>query len=441
MAEVFRAVYGGQISTSGPIGTVVVKRIRPELFQQKEFPIFREMFVNEAKLVKRLSHPNLARVFELCEAKDAATGVTVPFIVGEFIRGRDLWSLMRQVTDGFSGNGLPPGIAAYIIREVARGLGHAHAHGDGGRSLPIIHRDVSPENIMISDQGEIKVIDFGVAKAVGGFGPQTRTGIIKGKLAYMAPEQVAQRAVPATDVFGAGIVLHELLTGRRLFGGKNEFLVVQRVLSSVIPPPSLRASVPPELDEVTMRALDRRLDHRFRDGNELAEALTDLLERLPALGGTDAGALVEWLRQVDRACPPKPDEPENGEKTGESDLHVDLGQAAKTPREAVNLGEHLVLGPVAGTIDPGVHAAVTQAMKTLTPEMLQRAQAGAGEPQPLGPRGQGTVRMAIVSAEHPVDRERTVQSPRRRARRVRAVVGTLLAVLVALAVLWTWLRL
>ena len=107
-----------------------------------------------------------------------------------------------------------------------------------GKPQPIIHRDVSPENVMISTEGAVKVIDFGVAKAIGGFGPQTQTGIIKGKLAYMAPEQVAQKVVPATDVFGAAIVLWEMLTGRRLFGGGNEFMVVNRVLKADIPRPS-----------------------------------------------------------------------------------------------------------------------------------------------------------------------------------------------------------
>ena len=179
-------------------------------------------------------------MYALLEAVDEDLGVKVPFIVGEYIRGVQLWELMRLGTQGFTGKGVPPAIAAFIAREMARGLGHAHAHKDPatGKAQPIIHRDISPENIMVSQDGLVKVIDFGVAKALGGFGPQTRTGIIKGKLAYMAPEQVTQKVVPATDVFGAGIVLHELLTGRRLFGGSNEYLVVSRVLKAEIPRPS-----------------------------------------------------------------------------------------------------------------------------------------------------------------------------------------------------------
>ena len=289
MAEVFLAQYSGGEHSVGPQSQVVVKRIKPSLYKSTEFPVFREMFLNEAKLVRSLQHANLARMYALLEAVDEDLGIKVPFIVGEYIRGTQLWELMRLATQGFTGKGVQPAIAAFIAREVARGLGHAHAHKDPttGRPQPIIHRDISPENIMVSHDGQVKVIDFGVAKALGGFGPQTRTGIIKGKLAYMAPEQVAQKVLPATDVFGAGIVLHELLTGRRLFGGSNEYLVVSRVLKAEIPrPSSLMPNIPKELDDVTMQALSRDLKGRFTDGNAMADALTRVLGSVPELAGT-----------------------------------------------------------------------------------------------------------------------------------------------------------
>ena len=301
MAEVYRAQYMGHAHSVGPQNEVVVKRIKPSLFKAAEFPIFREMFLNEAKLVRSLQHPNLARMHMLNEAVDKAMGVKVPFIVGEYIRGLQLWKLLRIATSAFTGRGVMPAIAAYIIRETARGLGHAHAYKDpkSGRSQPIIHRDVAPDNIMISTDGKVKVIDFGVAKAIGGFGPHTKTGIIKGKLAYMAPEQVAQKVVPATDVFGAAIILHEMLTGRRLFGGANDFVVVSRVLKAEIPPPSkFLLGIPPELEEVLMKALSRDVKKRYPDGNAFADALTEVMQRVPQLRGVNEEKVKAWSEEL-----------------------------------------------------------------------------------------------------------------------------------------------
>ncbi len=149
MAEVFLAQYSGGEHSVGPQSQVVIKRIKPSLYKSTEFPVFREMFLNEAKLVRSLQHPNLARMYALLEAVDDELGVKVPFIVGEYIRGTQLWELMRLGTQGFTGKGIPPAISAFIAREVARGLGHAHAHKDAatGKLQPIIHRDISPDKI------------------------------------------------------------------------------------------------------------------------------------------------------------------------------------------------------------------------------------------------------------------------------------------------------
>ncbi len=375
MAEVYLAQYSGGEHSVGPASQVVVKRIKPSLYKSTEYPVFREMFLNEAKLVKSLQHPNLARMYALLEAVDEDLGIKVPFIVGEFIRGMQLWELMRLATQGFTGKGVPPAIAAFIAREVARGLGHAHAHKDpgSGRPQPIIHRDISPENIMVAHEGQVKVIDFGVAKALGGFGPQTRTGIIKGKLAYMAPEQVTQKVVPATDVFGAGIVLHELLTGRRLFGGSNEYLVVSRVLKAEIPrPSSLIAGIPKELDDVTMQALSRDLRGRFADGNAMADALQRVLTTVPSLSGTTNQTIRDWVKQLNTDAK----QVAQGWEEQESGLHVDVQNAlahsvAKGEDvEELNPDDLLVEGM---QLDPGVKAAVTMGLKTLRPDMLKAA--------------------------------------------------------------------
>lgn len=382
MAEVFLAQYSGGEHSVGPQSQVVVKRIKPSLYKSAEFPVFREMFLNEAKLVRSLQHPNLARMYALLEAVDDDLGVKVPFIVGEYIRGTQLWELMRLGTQGFTGKGIPPAISAFIAREVARGLGHAHAHKDPatGKPQPIIHRDISPENVMVSQDGLVKVIDFGVAKALGGFGPQTRTGIIKGKLAYMAPEQVAQKVLPATDVFGAGIVLHELLTGRRLFGGSNEYLVVSRVLKAEIPrPSSFNPNIPKELDDVTMQALSRDLRGRFVDGNAMADALTKVLETVPSLSGTGNHTIKEWVKKLTTEAK----QFAQGWEEQESGLHVDvqnaLAHSVAKGEDVVELdpGDLLVDG---GVLDPGVKAAVTMGLRTLRPDMLKQPQKPAKRP-------------------------------------------------------------
>lgn len=387
MAEVYRAQYRGKAGAgpNTPDGEVVLKRIRPALFNQPEFPIFREMFLNEAKLVHGLHHPNLARMHTLGEGLDKSLGVKVPFIVGEYIRGLQLWKLLRIATSAFTGRGVMPAIAAYIIRETARGLGHAHAYKDpkSGRSQPIIHRDVAPDNIMISTDGKVKVIDFGVAKAIGGFGPQTKTGIIKGKLAYMAPEQVAQKVVPATDVFGAAIILHEMLTGRRLFGGANDFVVVSRVLKAEIPPPSkFLLGIPPELEEVLMKALSRDVKKRYPDGNAFADALTEVMQRVPQLRGVNEEKVKAWSEelQVEAAFRANP------EPVNVSAEHEPL--EPEQPEDHVNSvssgeielsGEDVVFAGIAD-VDPAVRNAVTQGLRALTPDMLHHPNAEMTQP-------------------------------------------------------------
>ncbi|MFO0576372.1 MAG: serine/threonine-protein kinase [Polyangia bacterium] len=382
MAEVYLAQYSGADHSVGPQSQVVVKRIKPELFSKPDYPVFREMFLNEAKLVRELSHANLARIYALNEAVDSEVGARVPFIVGEYVQGSQLWELMRIATLGFTGRPVPAAISAFIVREMARGLGHAHLHKDSrtGKPQPIIHRDISPENVMISSDGQVKVIDFGVAKALGGFGPQTRTGIIKGKLAYMAPEQVAQRVLPATDVFGAAIVLHELLTGRRLFGGANDFLVVTRVLKAEIPRPSQQVpDVPRELEDVLMRALSRDLSLRYTDANALADALTQVLESVPALRGTSAQTLKKWSKETlaegARIASQWQEEGEEAERrareSGDAQEPLELSGA-----DVEMLGD--------AKLDPGVRAVATMGLKILRPDMVPKEMMPDPSSRPAG---------------------------------------------------------
>jgi len=263
-------VYKGRIQ--GPAGferTFVVKRILPHL---SDDPNFIKMFVEEAKLSARLAHPNIVHIFEL----GAVDGEY--FISMEYIKGHDLSETMRAI---WKTTGPPrPELVAYIGREACRGLAYAHGLTDEhGRLLGMIHRDVSPSNVMLSYEGAVKLLDFGIAKALGDGPETTKSGTMKGKYAYMAPEQTEGDNVDhRSDIFACGIVLHEVLTGRRLFKGNNDVQTIERVRRCEVPPPSLQNSaVPPELDAIILKALQRDPAHRWADAADMANALDDIV--------------------------------------------------------------------------------------------------------------------------------------------------------------------
>src|SRR4051794_23490322 len=257
MADVYRARREG---AAGFERTVVVKKI---LGSHNEDPTFVDMFINEAKIAARLTHPNIVQVYELGEQDNEF------FIVMEYVKGKDLLRLLRTLAQSHpEAPAVPPLVAAYITRETARGLGHAHEHTDeNGVVRPIVHRDVSPQNIMLSYDGQVKIVDFGIAKALDSMKEETRTGALKGKYAYMAPEQLLTPPplpTPMSDIFSTGIVLHETLTGRRLFKGQTDMETLERVRRITVPPPSqLNPAVPQELDAIALRALERDGDKRY----------------------------------------------------------------------------------------------------------------------------------------------------------------------------------
>jgi serine/threonine protein kinase len=270
MADVFKA------RVQGPAGferVFVVKRILPHL---SDDPQFTKMFIEEAKLSARLNHPNVVQVFEL-GAVDKEY-----FIAMEHVRGRDLAETMRTL---WARVGPPqPQLVAYIGREMCRALAYAHdLTSDDGEPLGMIHRDVSPSNVMLSYEGAVKLLDFGIAKALGGEGSKEETGTgrgtLKGKFAYMAPEQTQGSDVDKRiDIFATGIVLHEILTGRRLFKGENDLQTVERVRQCEVAPPSLQNPLStPELDSIVLKALSRHRDDRFQTASDLADALDDVV--------------------------------------------------------------------------------------------------------------------------------------------------------------------
>lgn len=292
MAEIFLA------AGPDPLGErrlVIVKRILPDLREREEFI---HMFLDEARISASLAHPNIAQVYELGREGDEL------FIAMEFVAGQSLSSIVRRCKR--LKRPLPLGFVALVGRHLCQALDSAHnfVQGDGERS-PIIHRDVSPTNVMVTYDGQVKVIDFGVAKATGSLS-RTATGNIKGSRGYMSPEQARGAPLDArSDIFSAGIVLHELLTGKLLFLKDSELLTFRGILRDEIPSPlSGNPGVPRALSDAVMTALQRNVDLRFKSAADMARAIS---VAVPALMYTreQAGALMKELfadeqRETDR---------------------------------------------------------------------------------------------------------------------------------------------
>jgi serine/threonine protein kinase len=271
-AEVFRARREG---AAGFERTVVIKKI---IGGHDADPRFIEMFINEAKIAARLTHPNIVQVYELGEHEGEF------FIAMEYVKGKDLLRVMRMLAQQSPNDpAMPPLHAAHVAREVCRGLAHAHEHQDeSGAPRPIIHRDISPQNIMLSYDGQVKLVDFGIAKALDTMKEETRTGALKGKYAYMAPEQLLTPApppAPQSDIFSTGIVLHETLTGKRLFKGQTDMETLDRVKRLRVPPPSrLNPQVAPELDAIVLHALERDGGLRYARAALMARDVDEYLQ-------------------------------------------------------------------------------------------------------------------------------------------------------------------
>jgi serine/threonine protein kinase len=266
MAEVYRAVMPG---AQGFRQTFVVKRILAERSRATDFV---DMFVQEARIGSMLSHPNIVQVFDFGNVGGDY------FLAMEYLRGRDVQALMRKLRE--QNLPCPVPVAAFIAHEVAVCLGYAHdLLGADGKRLNIVHRDVSPSNIMCLRTGGVKLLDFGIAKAAGENTENTEQGLFKGKLAYVAPERIKNEPLDGrVDLFGLGVVLWEMLCGRRLFRGKSELETLNNVLEMKVRVPStLRPEVPPALDAIVMRALARNRDERYPTGYAMADDLETVL--------------------------------------------------------------------------------------------------------------------------------------------------------------------
>ncbi len=261
MAEVFRAKAFG---VEGFERLVAVKRILPNIAEDKEFI---RMFIEEAKLAVQLNHANIAQIFDLGVVDNSY------YIALEHVHGRDLRGIFDKCRQ--LGETMPVAQACFMIMKLCEGLDYAHNKRDqGGRELQLVHRDVSPQNVLISFEGEVKVIDFGIAKAAGK-GSKTQAGILKGKFGYMSPEQV--RGLPVdrrSDVFSTGIVLYELLTGERLFVGESDFSTLEKVRNvEILPPSTYNRRIPDELERIVLKALTKDVEDRYQNAIDLHDEL------------------------------------------------------------------------------------------------------------------------------------------------------------------------
>jgi len=274
MAEVFQGVAEG---IEGFKKKVAIKRVLPHLAENKKFLA---MFLDEARLSLRMNHANVVHVFDIGQA-----GGTY-FIVMEFVDGTNLKRLMQWMRESGTRISLP--MAIHIAMEICRGLAYAHELTDAdGKNLGIVHRDVSPPNILLSRQGEVKIVDFGLAKATSQL-EHTDPGVVKGKFAYLAPEAAWGRDLDhRADIFACGIMLYELLAGKRLFLGETDVKTVELVRRAEVPPlGELAGEQRPVLEDIVHKALAYDVADRYQSCSEMSEDLANFLfsQRLKVTG-------------------------------------------------------------------------------------------------------------------------------------------------------------
>src|SRR4030095_10304781 len=265
MAAIFK---GLNYDFSGIKKFIVIKRILPHIAANKEFI---DMLVSEAKIAVNLSHGNIAQIFDLGKVGNDY------FIVMEYVDGKSLSQIQRKCLE--KSILLPVEYGAYFVSELCNGLDYIHRRKDeAGNELKIVHRDISPQNVIVRYSGNVKSVDFGVAKAAFKLG-EAEKGILKGKFAYMSPEQADGLEIDSrSDLFSAGIVLWELLTSQRLFKKKSNSETVEAVKKmAVVPPSQFRPDVPPELDQITLRALSKDPDERYPSAHDMSLDLTKYL--------------------------------------------------------------------------------------------------------------------------------------------------------------------
>ena len=284
MAEVFKAKSTG---VAGFERILAIKRILPNLVEDDDFI---RMFIDEARIAVQLNHANIVQIYELGKQGEHY------YIAMEYIPSRDLRGILDRLRA--SGQLMPIAQAAYITAKVAEGLDYAHRRKDPqGNPMNIIHRDVSPQNILVGFEGEVKVIDFGIAKAANR-ASKTQAGVLKGKFGYMSPEQV--RGLPIdrrSDIFAVGVLLYEMLTGERLFIGESDFSTLERVRNAdVIAPTNFNKKISPQLEQIVLKTLAREVEDRYQWASELARDLQSFSS--DATGAYNARRVSGTMREM-----------------------------------------------------------------------------------------------------------------------------------------------
>jgi serine/threonine protein kinase/predicted ATPase len=344
MAEVFLARTS---VAQGLSKQLVIKKIHPAFARSRQFAA---MFVDEARIALGLNHPNIVQVFDFGQLGENY------FLAMEYVEGFDLLRVMQEVSRR---RGMVPlGLCAYIVQQVAKGLDYAHRKTDDfGEPLGIVHRDVSPQNVLLSHDGAVKIVDFGIARAID---MQEEEGVVKGKFAYMAPEQARGEVVDRrADVYSAGVVLFELATGRPMFPGKGKDVLVQVKEGAVPRPRDFNREIPHELEEIILRAIAFDPGDRFQTGRDLQNALGRFQFELARQTGDlfDSGALAQFLasalppseRRTSQQLPTSPPpgsepvargtEPQRRRTRDSSIPPFSAGAGSATPSSASSAGE------------------------------------------------------------------------------------------------------
>ena len=297
MAEVYRGV--AESAIGGLKRPIAIKKILPQLSKNKKFVA---MFLDEARVSMHLQHANIVSVTDIGMAD------TSYFIVMEYVDGANLKTILESLRR--QNKRLPLAHVIYLMMEVCKGLNYAHDATDPetGRELGIVHRDISPPNILISKRGEVKLVDFGLAKASSQL-ESTDPGVVKGKFSYLSPEAASGREVDRrADIFAVGILLYELLTGKRLFYGETDYQTVELVRQSRVPPISPQnPEVNDELESIVRKALARDLSSRYQSAGDLQDALAQyqITARLKVTNRDIEHLVRECLHEKQRAQPKK----------------------------------------------------------------------------------------------------------------------------------------
>jgi eukaryotic-like serine/threonine-protein kinase len=390
MAEVFLAESAGE---HGFAKRVVIKRLLPQLVSEAGY---QAMFIDEAKLTARLVHPKIAQTFELGKVGDQL------FIAMELIDGADVLAMLREYAQ--RRRRVEPHIAAWICHEVLDALDYAHnAIGEDGEPLGVVHRDISPSNILMSLRGDVKLVDFGIARQKDpSRSHQTKSGTLKGKYGYMSPEQVVELPLDQrSDVFSVGVVLAELLTGRRLFAAANELDVLLMVRDAKLGRfDKYGSDIHPGLQEIVRRGLKKNLDERWQSAGQFRDAIGEWFfeQRIRMTPKVIADAVVEIRQFVEKA--------EEAQKLQDAAAKLAAAQAQANVHAAAEINDAITsVGNIGATDRPAPRLNTAQPVASVPPPSNTSSSPAIGRAQ---------TRLPPPPAALPVDgRAPTVQVPSR----------------------------